>query len=218
MNIYEPESDGSVDLRLALDELKRIDGMHPTRQKAALGEITAAALLDIAGSLRVLAVESASAMREASLGYDTEDDEPDIESDDDLLVEGDLVAVEGFAEPGEIRAFRHTEGEFFATVDFADGSTIEGIALSKLERLRGDERDDDILQDAAESVDVPETPEEPPIVPSIEAAPEDVVDDIDSDFEGDRHDEAEAALEKLKANEAARKAAKKAATKKGTKK
>lgn len=223
MEIYtDAGTEGVIDIETAAVELKRAGGMpSESARRAYVAEITAGALLDIASSLRVLAAESAHAMVDYQQGADYNgafaDEEPD-----DLIVEGDLVAVEGFAEPAEVRKFRFTEGEHFADVAFADGS--EGMfALSRLTRLRGDERDDDAMQDAAGAMTLDREGE---ILAGADDEPEgdidvpdlaDVVDDIDADFDGDEHPAAASALDTLIANEAARKAAKKN-TKKGSKK
>ena len=217
MNIYD--EDENVDLDLALAELKRSDGMTDPRRKFAVAEISAAALLDIAGSLRIIAHESAVAMTVNNFGtLDVPtDDEP--EGDRDFIVEGDLVAVEGREVPGEVTRIFFTEGEHFADIAFAD-ATMATLPLATLHRLVGDERDDEAMRAATEaSIDaVHDEVEDPTYASSETADPADLVDDIDADFDGAVHPAAESALDLLKANEAARKAAKKSGPKKGSKK
>lgn len=212
MNIYD--EDENVDLDLALAELKRSDGMTDPRRKFAVAEISAAALLDIAGSLRILAHESAVAMTVNNFGtLDVpKDDEP--EGDRGFIVEGDLVAVEGREAPGEVTRIFFTEGEHFADIAFADATTAT-LPLAALHRLVGDERDDDAMR-AATAASIDAVHEE--VEKDDPADPADLVDDIDADFDGAVHPAAESALDLLKANEAARKAAKKSGPKKGSKK
>ncbi|MFM9644408.1 hypothetical protein, partial [Streptomyces turgidiscabies] len=62
MNIYEDEGD-AVDLERAAAELRATSLIqNEAVRRARMAEISAAALLDIAGSLRVLANEAAAAM------------------------------------------------------------------------------------------------------------------------------------------------------------
>lgn len=213
MNIYEPEgTDAIVDLRAASRELRAVGSITgESQRKAAVAEITAATLLDIALSLRVVAAEARAAMPSPVTGDDVE---PEPEEAGDLLVVGDLVAVDGYAEPGEVRAFGQSEGSITVDVAFADGAESR-VWLEAVTRLVGDERDDDSIQDAAEA-SIAATAADPEAgTPNPE--PADLVDDIDDDFEGDTHTAAATALDVLRENEAARKAAKKSG-KKGSKK
>ncbi|MFM9745090.1 hypothetical protein ACKI2C_46865, partial [Streptomyces brasiliscabiei] len=62
MNIYEDEGD-AVDLERAAAELRATSLIqNEAVRRARMAEISAASLLDIAGSLRVLANEAAAAM------------------------------------------------------------------------------------------------------------------------------------------------------------
>lgn len=234
MNIYEDGGD-AIDLEKAAAELKStslIQGENTRRERRA--EITAAALLDVAGSLRVLANEAASAMLPAaSVEYFTGEAAgefvPGDESDGprDFLLEGDLVHLVGDTEPGEIVSLGFDgEGSGTAVVDFGDGDVRGPLYVTSLVRLVGDEgRDLELLDalikegdaDGGEISDAEEASD--PDLVDLDAAPADLVDDIDADFEGEPHPLAESAVDVLRANEAARKAAKKAAaTKKGSKK
>ena len=229
MNIYEPEgTDAIVDLRAAAAELKAVGSItSESARRHAVAGINTAALLDIALSLRVVAAEARAAM--PSPFTETIDDagaEP--EADRDFFIEGDLVVADGMDEPGEIRSFGQSEGEYYADVLFAGGAESR-VWLSNLTRLVGDERDDDAMQEAAErSIEAIAVESEREVGPDGEPVgdpereddePErtDLVDDIDADFDGDRPPAAATALDVLKANEAERKAAKKAG-KKGSKK
>lgn len=117
--------------------LVRAEGMpSESLKRATIASISAAAQIDIAASLRIIAAEAALAMSGAPL--DT--DEPDEPEDEEPLVEGDVVLVDGEGEPGTISGFRFTEGEYFAAVERPDGGGL--IAVSRLTRLVGDEGDE----------------------------------------------------------------------------
>lgn len=237
MNIYREmeESAIAIDLDAATSELKATsliqnDGVR----RARMAEISAAALVDIATSLRVIANESAAAMLPAaSVEYfgEAEGFEPGGEDDGprDFLLVGDIVHLVGQTEPGEIESFGFDgDGAPTAVVNFGDGATRE-YYHSALVRLTGDEgRDPELLEALIEAGDDPageisdeEESADPDLV-DLDAepiAPADLVDDIDADFGDEPHPAAESAVDVLRANEAARKAAKKAAaTKKGSKK
>ena len=232
MNIYREMEEGAVavDLDAATAELKATsliqnDGVR----RARMAEISAAALLDIAGSLRVLANEAAAAMLPAaSVEYfgEAEGFEPGGEDDGprDFLLVGDVVHLVGQTERGEIESFGFDgDGAPTAVVNFGDGATRE-YYHSALVRMVGDEgRDPELLEALIEAGDDPageisdeEEAADPDLV-DLDAEPialADLVDDIDADFEGDSHPEAESAVDVLRANEAARKAAKKKGGKK----
>ena len=237
MNIYEEDEAGTtVDLDVATAELKATsliqnDGVRRSR----MAEISAAALLDIASSLRVLAHEAAAAMLPAASAEYFATAEPFTPGDEsdgprDFLLEGDLVHKIDDDEPGEVVALGFDgDGALFADVEFGAGPVR--LYASSLVRLVGDEaRDLEALEaiealieegddDAAEISDAEEAVD--PDLVDLDAgtiAPADLVDDIDADFGDEPHPAAESAVDVLRANEAARKAAKKAATKKGGKK
>lgn len=235
MNIYEDEGD-AVDLERAAAELRAtslIQNEAVRRERRA--EISAAALLDVAGSLRVLANEAAAAMLPiASAEYfaTAEPFTPGDESDGprDFLLEGDLVHKIDDDEPGEVVSLGFDgDGALFADVEFGAGPVR--LYASSLVRLVGDEaRDLEALEaiealieegdDDAAAISDAEEAADPDLV-DLDAEPvepTELVDDIDADFGDEPHPASESAVDVLRANEAARKAAKKAATKKGGKK
>lgn len=221
MNIYEEnETTGTtIDLDVATSELKTTsliqnDGVR----RARMAEISAAALLDIAGSLRILANEAAAAMLPAatvehlagaSVGYFAGDDS---DGPRDFLLEGDLVHKIDDDEPGEVVALGFDgDGALYADVEFGAGPVR--LYASSLVRLVGDEARDVLI--AGEISDAEEAAD--PDLVDLDAgtiAPADLVDDIDADFGDESHPAAESAVDVLRANEAARKAAKKKGGKK----
>lgn len=237
MNIYDDES-GDLDIAKAGDELRAtrlITG--ETKQRARIAEITAAALLDIAGSLRTVSLEAGAAMGIVTLP--TIEPEPAPEPMRDFLVVGDLVHIRDTDRVGTVGELGFDgDGELIAIVDF-DGDDAPSLTYyaRQLERLIGDERPEpephvSTPEEDAEMIDADDVPEifengpgwtDPSANQEAFAEPEhvepaDLVDDIDADFDGAQHPAAESAVDVLRANEAKRKAAKKSASKKGTKK
>lgn len=152
MNIYEAAGAPPLDIAAAVDELRKAEAITDRNtRRDTLAILQTAAMLDIASSLRVLADESRLAMGEAV----APEPEPDDELDDDALGVGDLVAVDGLDDPAEIIAFGETEGSAYAVIRLVDGTETRAW-LDVLTRLRGDERDDDAMQEASEA----ETPED----------------------------------------------------------
>lgn len=156
MNIYEYGGD-AIDLEKAAAELKAtslIQGENTRRER--LAEITAAALLDVAGSLRVLANEAAAAMLPAaSVEYfaTAEPFTPGDESDGprDFLLEGDLVHKIDDDEPGEVVSLGFDgDGALFADVEFGAGPVR--LYASSLVRLVGDEARDLEALEAVEAL------------------------------------------------------------------
>lgn len=221
MNIYEEnETTGTtIDLDAATSELKAtslIQNDEVRRQR--MSEISAAALLDIAGSLRVLSNEAAAAMlltASVELPAGDESDGPR-----DFLLEGDLVRRLGDNEPGVVVALGFDgDGAPYADVEF--GGVPFRLYASSLVRLVGDEardleaRDLEAREDGGEISDAEEATD--PDLVDLGAgtiAPAELVDDIDADFGDESHPAAESAVDVLRANEAARKAAKKKGGKK----
>lgn len=197
MNIYEGEgTDAIVDLRAAADELKKSTGVtNDTTRRQIVAEIQTAALLDIALSLRVVAAEARAAMPE----YVTETTEEEEPAERDFLIVGDLVAVDGYDEPGEVTKLGVDQGAVWADVVFAGGADVRTWA-SAVHRLIGDECDDDAMQEAAESsiaaIGEMTLDREGEILAGADDEPEDdtEVADIDDDF-----DEPTTALDTLKA-------------------
>ena len=229
MNIYEEnETTGTtIDLDVATSELKATSYIQNDEvRRERMAEISAAALLDIALSLRVLAGEAAAAMLPvASVEYSTPDDESD--GPRDFLLEGDLVHKIDDDEPGEVVALGFDgDGALYADVEFGAGPVR--LYASSLVRLVGDEaRDlealeavealiDARLHDLVGEISDAEEAADPDLV-DLDAgtiAPAELVDDIDADFGDESHPAAESAVDVLRANEAARKAAKKKGGKK----
>lgn len=163
MNIYEEDEAGAtVNLDVATAELKATsliqnDGVR----RARMAEISAAALLDIAGSLRVLAGEAAAAMLPtASVDYFEGDPHSGERIGDDgprdFLLEGDLVQKIDDDAPGEVVALGFDgDGELYADVEFGTGPVR--LYASSLVRLVGDEARDVLIageiSDAEEATD-----------------------------------------------------------------
>lgn len=210
MNIYEEDgTQGVLDFAKAKRELKGVSSItNAESRRAALSELTTAALLDIAYSLRSVGAEASLALLGSGVLTSTEP-EPDEPTDDrDFFVVGDLVHRRDDTEPGEVVKVGVTEGETFADVAFANGS--EGRYFQRdLVRLRGDNVDPAFVETIVESVGEAVTADDAPADPADGYA-----DDLDDDFEGDNFTAAESALDTLRANEAARKAAKKKGGKK----
>lgn len=158
MNIYEEnETTGTtIDLDVATSELKATSPIpNDGVRRARMAEISAAALLDIAGSLRVLAHEAAAAMLPAaSVEPFTPGGEPD--GPRDFLLEGDLVHKIDDDEPGMVVALGSDgDGELYADVDFGAGPVR--LYASSLVRLVGDEaRDLEAPEDGGEISDAEE--------------------------------------------------------------
>lgn len=225
MNIYQEIAEGAVaiDLDVAAAELKATSLIQNEGvRRARMAEISAAALVDIATSLRVIANESAAAMLPAaSVEYfgEAEGFEPGGEDDGprDFLLVGDIVHLVGQTEPGEIESFGFDgDGAPTAVVNFGDGATRE-YYHSALVRMVGDEGRDPELLEAIEAL-IEEGDDTAGAISDEEEAADpdlfDLVDDIDADFADETHPAAESAVDVLRANEAARKAAKKKGSKK----
>lgn len=220
MNIYETDASGAlgVDLHRAATELRSVGAMSEGLRRAAVAEIQTAALLDIAGSLRVLAAEAAAAMPDDN-GVERPDEIDDPKPEErDFLIVGDLVLADGYDEPGEVTRLGVSEGATWAEITLASGAIIGRVWAENLTRLVGDEavaiveRNGETIGDGVTIATLPVTEADEAEAAAIVAA--DHVDEIDDDFDGDEHGEAKSALDVLRANEAERKAAKKKAAKK----
>ena len=216
MDIYEDNgTQGVLDLGKAKHELEatsRITGETTRRERYA--ELTAAALLDVAYSLRSVGAEASMALLGSGfLASPDAEPAPVVDDPNRPLEVGDLVHVLNDTEPGEVVAVLVTEDEPSADVAFANGSSLR-LFQRDLVRLRGDDGlDPEFVAEVAQRV-AEATGE--PAAPVGEDAAEGYHDDPDDDFEGDTFTAAESALDTLKANEAARKATTK--KKKGGKK
>jgi hypothetical protein len=118
----------------AADELRAVDGLRPEVARVRVAQITAAALIDLAASLQILAAEAWAAMPTPEGGF--ADNEPD--GPRDFLVVGDLVVVKGDSEPGEVANVGVDQGEAYADVVFANGSAARYYARN-LERVVGED-------------------------------------------------------------------------------
>lgn len=200
MDIYNLDETvhGVIKIDAARLELAKSGAINlESTRRATVAEITAAALLDIASSLRLVAAEAGLAMAGSGMFSDPYADvEPEPVTDEtrDFLVIGDLVHLRGQDRTGEVVKLGFSEDEVVADVVFVGDDGPSRLFARDLVRLRGDEATvEEAAKDEVESA----------------VAEEDLVDDIDADFDGDTHEAAASALDLLKANEAARKAGKK---------
>lgn len=160
MNIYEAEgTDAIVDLRAAAHELKSSTSItNDNVRRQCVAEISAAALLDIAGSLRAIADEARAAMPEPFelVGEPIEGgDTP--ERGDDFLVVGDRVRIDGFGDIGVCEKFGASEGSAFAEVRYSDDALVK-TWIENLVRVHDDdehEHDDDELERGDEEHEPP---------------------------------------------------------------
>lgn len=163
MNIYREMEEGAIaiDLDVATSELKATsliqnDGVR----RARMAEISAAALLDIASSLRVLAGEAAAAMLPTGWGVDYFEGDPysgeriDNDGPRDFLLVGDVVHLVGETEPGDVVSLGFDgDGNATASVNFGDGWLSE-YYHSSLIRMVGDEgRNPELLDTLVEAGD-----------------------------------------------------------------
>lgn len=185
--------DGRLDTAAARREIgAAASTSHAETRRAMLAEVQAAALVDVAESLQILADEVLIAQGAMPAAPVVAEPEPAR----DFLVVGDIVTVIDDTEPGEILAFGFDQGEQWAEVRFAAGASR--FFVRNLERV----------------TPAKITPAD--VTPVFDAATEIEADtdELDDDFGGDAHTVAASALDTLKANEAQRKAA----AKKGGKK
>lgn len=141
MNIYQ--EDGTVDLDLAREELRATRLISNEKaQRARLAEINAAALLDIAASLRPMAAEVISSMAIGDERAHRYDDVEPVADDDhrDFFVVGDLVHIIDTERVGTIVELGFDDAEMVARVAFEGGSATMTYFARQLERLVGDER------------------------------------------------------------------------------
>lgn len=186
MDIYEaPGTDAIVDLRKASAELKGSSSIVNERDRArAVAEISAAAALDIAASLRVIAAEALAAMPSAFAYIEELDGGGEPEPADDFFTEGDLVRVIDTTAVLTILTFGSDQGEHYANVADEAGEPVGRYYLRNLERLVGDEREIDPDEwDGTDPIGVGDPT------------------DIDADFDGDSHDVAASALDALRERE-----------------
>lgn len=212
MNLY-PKNGGELDLDAATLELEQSSKLTNTNLKAeAVARLSAAALLDIAGSLRVLALESSLAVQTAGYLLDQPDDE-----------EGDEVGTVATSLPDIVDAPMGTrvqlktpdaKGRYrVGTLDGVDGidqgepwvgvvwedapgdGSGDKVYAAHLEHYTGEATDD--VTDAAGRRAAADfaarfntkldaalpVEDDSPDVPPISDAPEPAADDFDDDFE-----------------------------------
>lgn len=208
MRIY---NNGTLDLDAATLELDNSSKLTNANQKAeAVARLSAAALLDIAGSLRMLAVESSLAVQTAGYLLDQPDDE-----------EGDEVGTVAMSLPDIVDALpgtrvqlkapdakgRHRtgtltgvdgidQGEPWVGVEWDDkpGADAAKVYAANLEHYTGEATDEpegdrhvEALLDAIADKDGDAVEallaDGGPDVPPISDAPEPQGDDFDDDFE-----------------------------------
>lgn len=125
VHIYSDDgTEGPIDLHSAKHELAKSGTISNTdTRRAVVAEITAATLLDIAGSLRWIAAEARAAMPDpwpqTSMTAPAEIVEPE---GDVFLKVGDIVAVEGHSETAHIVGFGSDQGETYASLVFESGA------------------------------------------------------------------------------------------------
>jgi len=212
MNINEDGTVG-IDLAALAVELKGAPNIGNDRQRDdTFRRIQIEALLDIAVSLRTVALDAAIAMGEIpSVSAEPEGREfPDdgIEAERDFLVVGDLVHIRDEATVFEVIEVGVDQDERWARIN------DEGVVKywqRNLVRLTGDEGDQP--DPLAEVVVAPDQfVGEGAHLAAPTTVAEGMADELDDEFQGDDFTAAESALERLKRLE--KKPAKKAAIKK----
>lgn len=154
MDIYTDE--GSLDYekaRAAVAASGKVTS-DPIR-KAQIAELQTAALIDLAESFSMVALEAMLAMPQPDAPAPGEDlAEFEVEAGEfvrvrDFLIVGDLVHVIDDTEPGEVRRLGVDQGEVWAEVDFANG--VQGMRYfsRNLKRIIGDAPDAEFVEDVA---------------------------------------------------------------------
>lgn len=189
----------TFDPEAAAAELATIGQVADNPRRARLAILQAAALVDIAASLRPIAAEASLAMAGTFGGFEGDADAEDVDGEGeapDELEHGDLVTIEEDGSPFRIVSFGVDQDEPYAELQDLETGEVRGrVWVRNLTRY--------VEPDAPG--DGEEAPDEKPATPDIA----DVTDDLDDDFDGDEHAAAEDALAKLAAAEKARKASKK---------
>lgn len=212
MNIYEKDgTEGVVNIRRARDELAGVSLIHDAAiRRQNIAEISAAALLDIAASLRVVAADARLGLDDYAAAVVTAA-EPEAEEAPVFFDVGDCVYIDGDEmTSGHIRGFGVSEGTQYADVRWDDG-TISKVWTKILKRVDAEADPLGIVAETdatLEPIEIVSAERVAEMIggPAVEA-------DIDSDFDGDTHTAAASALDLLKANEAERKAKKKGSKK-----
>jgi hypothetical protein len=228
MNLY---TEGEFDPVLAQKELGAAAGVtSDTVARRDIARIQAAALIDIAGSLKVLSLEALLAMGQLDEpgGYDDDTEADGFDEPLDLTRADAGTLVRIIREPAAYGVLTGEggvdQGEPWVGVNW-ESTGLETplgtrVFVTELEAIPTDEvppipgaplgaivelEDGTVLGDGVT----------PPTLPEyVPPAVADLAEDLDDDFDGDEHKAAEDALAALKAREAERKAAKKKAAKK----
>lgn len=133
----------AVDLDTLAADLNGVGAIHnDALKRLEVARISTAALIDIAGSLRVLAGEASLAMLGSGAFVDGGDAEPD-SPPDDLFVEGDRVRLrDDSGSTGTIVSLGVSEGDVYADVELDDPDRepeVRRYFVEYLERIVGDE-------------------------------------------------------------------------------
>lgn len=127
MNIHE---DGELDLAKATAELQGVGMIHDANtRRNAIATLQTAALLDIAGSLRIVAADAMLGLQGAddSVAVSDDDEIPMTDETRDFFVEGDRVSIhpadaadDGSLE-GVVKKLGMSEDTEYAIVEWSDG-------------------------------------------------------------------------------------------------
>jgi hypothetical protein len=198
MTTYTPT--GDFDPEAAAAAVRAAAGItHREAKRDALLAIQTAALVDIAASLSVLAVESAWAMQPARVELGMLDDDDDESAPEPVdLTEADAGTRVRLITPGADAR----EGELTGSGGIDQGIPWVGVAW-----------DDDVLTESRVFVPHLEAVHAPtlPVLPEVREAAAEAgapVAELDADFDGDEHPQADAAVEALARQRKAAKAAK----------
>lgn len=174
VDIYDEA--GSLDYDKAREAVKASSHVsNDAIRSRQLDEIATAAVIDIAASLNIVALEASLAIgpldtdnvsqlygltdRDGSDAGVTEDEVD--EATRDFLVVTDLVHVVGSTEPGEVVGLGFDQGEAYADVVFVGGKQ-ERFYIRNLVRIIGDEAPEGVVEEIADAVaaEIPEDPDD----------------------------------------------------------
>ena len=174
VDIYDEA--GSLDYDKAREAVKASSHVsNDAIRSRQLDEIATAAVIDIAASLNIVALEASLAIgpldtdnvsqlygltdRDGSDAGVTEDEVD--EATRDFLVVTDLVHVVGSTEPGEVVGLGFDQGETYADVVFVGGKQ-ERFYIRNLVRIIGDEAPEEVVEEIADAVaaEIPEDPDD----------------------------------------------------------
>jgi hypothetical protein len=196
--------DGGLDFEKAVRELKSANGMNnPEQGRRNVVAIQTAALIDIADSLRTLALEAGLAMaHRGDLNLGTHELDEGIQED--------RTSIESFAVLGAPKGARVTidqgdritAGTLTGEVGVDQGAAWAEVIIDGADvaaRVWAD-RITSVTAPTPSGESMPSDDREPP---SFEPPAVSEADDLDADFDGDEHPEADDALAALKAREKA---------------